>query len=63
MTSVSRAIFIPGDTDDSERRVIFTGTGRYSGGLWEGSLVGVEETKVQEAIHIIMLLYIYVYNS
>ena len=29
--------------DDSERKVIFTGSGRYAGGLWEGSMVGVEE--------------------
>ena len=29
--------------EDSERKVVFTGTGRYSGGLWEGSLLGVEE--------------------
>ncbi|CAL1141322.1 unnamed protein product [Cladocopium goreaui] len=48
VTSVSRAIFIPGDSDDSERKVIFTGTGKYSGGLWEGSMVGVEETRISE---------------
>ncbi|CAK9111108.1 unnamed protein product [Durusdinium trenchii] len=43
VTSVSRAILIPSDSEDSERKVVFTGTGRYSGGLWEGSLLGVEE--------------------
>lgn len=48
VTSVSRAIFIPGDSDDSERKVIFTGTGKCSGGLWEGSMVGVEETRISE---------------
>ncbi|CAJ1397957.1 unnamed protein product [Effrenium voratum] len=48
VTSVSRAIFIPGDGDASERKVLFAGTGAYAGGLWEGSLIGMEERNVKE---------------
>jgi len=48
VTAVSRAIYIPAEGDDSERRVIFTGTGKYTGGLWECSLFGVQETNVSQ---------------
>ena len=48
VTSVSRAIFIPGDSDESDRKMLFTGTGKYSGGLWECSMIGVEESRVAE---------------
>ncbi|CAE7864174.1 CFAP44 [Symbiodinium microadriaticum] len=48
VTSVSRAIYIPGEGDDSERRIIFTGTGKYSGGLWECSLFGIQESRAAE---------------
>ncbi|CAE7195360.1 CFAP44 [Symbiodinium natans] len=50
VTSVSRAIYIPGEgsSDESERRIIFTGTGKYTGGLWECSLFGIQETIASE---------------
>ena len=29
--------------DESDRKMLFTGTGKYSGGLWECSMIGVED--------------------